>query len=89
MATKNIIHRDLKLENILLVSKDNHYHVKLADFGLSTTTDNIDLFRHCGTPGYVAPEVLLDKDYNTKADVFSAGVICFSLFTHFPTFNFS
>ena len=75
----NIIHRDLKLENILLMNKDNNYQAKLADFGLSTTTDNIDLFRHCGTPGYVAPEVLLDKNYNCKADIFSAGVILFSL----------
>jgi len=79
MASKNIIHRDLKLENILLCSKDDNFKIKLADFGLSTTIDNINLFRHCGTPGYVAPEVLLDKDYDTKADIFSTGVICFSL----------
>ena len=58
MSSKNIIHRDLKLENILLNSKENNYEVKLADFGLSTSINNIDLFRHCGTPGYVAPEVL-------------------------------
>ena len=60
MSSKNIIHRDLKLENILLCSKDNKSEIKIADFGLSTSIDNIDLFRHCGTPGYVAPEVLND-----------------------------
>ena len=79
MSSKKIIHRDLKLENIILTNKSCNYKIKLADFGLSTSVDNIDLFRHCGTPGYVAPEVLLDKEYTTKADIFSTGVICFSL----------
>ncbi len=80
MDQRGIIHRDLKLENILLIGKANNYELKLADFGLSAFVDNINLFRHCGTPGYVAPEVLLDKDYETKADIFSAGVILFSLY---------
>ena len=80
MDSQNIIHRDLKLENILLTSKDNNYKIKLADFGLSTTTDNINLFRHCGTPGYVAPEILMDKEYSTQVDMFSSGVILYSLY---------
>ncbi len=58
MHDRKIIHRDIKLENILLKSKDNDYEIKLADFGLSTTLDNIELFKKCGTPGYVAPEIL-------------------------------
>lgn len=79
MHSKNVIHRDLKLENILLTSEENDYELKIADFGLSTTTDNIDIFRKCGTPGYVAPEVLLNQDYNTKVDYFSVGVIFYVL----------
>ena len=58
MHSQKIIHRDLKLENILLREKQNHVKIKLADFGLSTFTTNIELFKHCGTPGYIAPEVL-------------------------------
>ena len=75
-----IIHRDLKLENILLIDKKNNYKIKLVDFGLAAFIDDIDIFKHCGTPGYVAPEVLRDKDYGTKVDVFSIGVILFSLY---------
>ena len=58
------MHRDLKPENILL-KKDGDWNIVLADFGLATFQDDKDiLFKRCGTPGYVAPEVL---DY----DVFS------------------
>lgn len=60
---KNIMHRDLKPENLLLKTKENDYEVVLADFGLATfiNQDNI-LFKRCGTPGFVAPEVLLYKE---------------------------
>ena len=74
-----IIHRDLKLENILFTSPESNQDVKIVDFGLATFTDRIDIFRHCGTPGYVAPEMLNDKDYGRKVDIFSTGVMLFSL----------
>lgn len=83
---KNIMHRDLKPENLLLKTKENDYEVVCADFGLATFTniDNI-LFKRCGTPGFVAPEVLLykegDKFYDVKCDVFSVGVIFYLLLT--------
>jgi serine/threonine protein kinase len=53
------MHRDLKPENLLLKSKDNDYDLVVADLGLATFTNikNI-LFKRCGTPGFVAPEVL-------------------------------
>ena len=76
---QGIIHRDLKLENILMKEKKCNYKIKLIDFGLACFTDNINTFRLCGTPGYMAPEVLRDKDYDTQVDVFSAGVILFAL----------
>jgi serine/threonine protein kinase len=59
---KNIMHRDLKPENLLLKSKNSDTDIIVADFGLATRTDisNI-LFKRCGTPGFVAPEVLLFK----------------------------
>jgi len=67
---KNIIHRDLKPENLLLKNKNNDYDIVIADFGLATKLDNHKeiIFKRCGTPGFVAPEVLLyregDKFYN-------------------------
>ena len=56
------MHRDLKPENLLLKTKDNDYDIVVADFGLATFTNIPDiLFKRCGTPGFVAPEVLLFK----------------------------
>jgi calcium-dependent protein kinase len=58
MHEKKIIHRDLKPENLLLRSTENNHEIILADFGLSTCLDEEPLFKRCGTPGFVAPEIL-------------------------------
>jgi len=56
------MHRDLKPENLLLRSKNNDHEIVVADFGLATFTHTKDiLFKRCGTPGFVAPEVLSYK----------------------------
>lgn len=53
------MHRDLKPENLLLKSKDNDYEIVIADFGLADFTNKKEkLFKRCGTPGFVAPEIL-------------------------------
>jgi serine/threonine protein kinase len=53
------MHRDLKPENILCRSKEKTYDIVLADFGLATfKNDPKILFKRCGTPGFVAPEIL-------------------------------
>jgi serine/threonine protein kinase len=82
MARKNVIHRDLKPENII-VGKEPI----IIDFGLATVADDPKyLFVRCGTPGYVAPEIINIKDMATKShpisDVFSAGCIF-----HYIIFN--
>ena len=75
------MHRDIKPENLILVDNANEeeLQIKLADFGLAAFTSDELLFKRCGTPGYVAPEILDDKKYNEKVDVFSAGIILYIL----------
>jgi len=79
--SRGIMHRDLKPENILFRSTNfKEDDVVLADFGLSTVINEKKyLFFRCGTPGYVAPEVINLKDenatYSEVCDVFSLGVI--------------
>lgn len=80
MHTKGIMHRDLKPENLILANTEDDVEVKIADFGLATYVDiDEQLFRRCGTPGYVAPEILADQPYDHKVDIFSAGVILYIL----------
>ena len=73
----NIIYRDLKPENVLIDSKG---YIRIADFGLSkiTVPDEI-MMESCGTPAYVAPEVLLKKGYKKEIDMWSAGIIFYTL----------
>ena len=83
-----IAHRDLKPENLLLKSKDNDYDVKIADFGLSSfISDNALMQTACGTPAYVAPEVLLNTGYDQEVDLWSIGVITYILLVGFPPFH--
>jgi len=82
MHSKGIMHRDIKPENLILKDATNDWNIKIADFGLAAFTNaNEFLFRRCGTPGYVAPEILDDCKYDQKVDVFSAGVILYILLT--------
>lgn len=74
---KKIIHRDLKPENIIFKKKEG-FEIGLIDFGFATHERDYDkLFARCGTPGFVAPEVLKDEKYTTKIDVYSVGIIFF------------
>lgn len=83
----NIVHRDLKLENFLFESTTADSDLKLIDFGLSQYFDSSSrmLSKSCGTPYYVAPEVL-EGSYNCKCDVWSVGVIAYMLLSGSPPF---
>ena len=58
--SKGILHRDIKPENLILHSRDNSHDICLADFGLADyyNPEGNYIFKRCGTPGYVAPELL-------------------------------
>ena len=74
----NILHRDLKPDNILL--KDNYRTLKLADFGLSKILNVSDLTTTiCGTPLYMAPEIIIGDYYNNKCDLWSTGCIIYQM----------
>uniref|UniRef100_A0A7S2LQ71 non-specific serine/threonine protein kinase n=1 Tax=Leptocylindrus danicus TaxID=163516 RepID=A0A7S2LQ71_9STRA len=82
-----IAHRDLKPENLLLVSGDDDSIVKIADFGFAKRCPaGKKLKTQCGTPGYVAPEILMGVPYGTKADMWSIGVILYILLGGYPPF---
>uniref|UniRef100_A0A8C9ZE21 Serine/threonine-protein kinase n=1 Tax=Sander lucioperca TaxID=283035 RepID=A0A8C9ZE21_SANLU len=83
---KNIVHCDLKPENVLLASADALPQVKLCDFGFARIIGEKSFRRSVvGTPAYLAPEVLRNKGYNRSLDMWSVGVIIYvSLSGTFP-----
>jgi len=81
-------HRDLKPENILLDSDKEDAHLKLADFGFARREDTPNCFKTmCGTPSYVACEVLKRLPYGIQADMWSIGVIVYSLLAGYQPFR--
>lgn len=75
--SKLIAHRDIKLDNILLDGRGN---VKIADFGVSKQTiHGAQMKEQCGTPAYIAPEILRNKGYGLNVDLWSAGVVLFAM----------
>mmetsp|Transcript_22886 Transcript_22886/g.47475 ORF Transcript_22886/g.47475 Transcript_22886/m.47475 type:complete len:520 (-) Transcript_22886:80-1639(-) len=86
MHERNIVHRDLKPENLLLASTTSDSDIRLADFGFAKRVEK-PLSTQCGTPGYVAPEILKGDKYGLSVDMWSIGVITYILLGGYPPFH--
>ncbi|AMD20145.1 HCL006Wp [Eremothecium sinecaudum] len=88
MHSRRIIHRDLKLGNIFF---DKHFNLKIGDFGLAAVlaNDRERKYTICGTPNYIAPEVLTGKHtgHSFEVDIWSIGVMIYALLIGKPPFQ--
>lgn len=86
MHEEGVVHRDLKPENLLYYCKEDESKIMISDFGLSKTEESGIMATACGTPGYVAPEVLAQQPYGKEVDCWSIGVIAYILLCGYPPF---
>lgn len=85
----NVVHRDLKPENLLLTSAHDDADLKMIDFGFARRTSGMTLKTMCGSPGYIAPEILKKAYYGAPVDMWAAGVIVYTMIGGYPPFNAS
>ncbi|KRH92901.1 Polo-like serine/threonine protein kinase, partial [Pseudoloma neurophilia] len=79
----NVVHRDIKLSNILL----SNYTIKLADFGLCALIQKNKRTTVCGTPNYIAPEIIAKTAYSFECDIWSIGVLIYTMLIGIPPFQ--
>ncbi|KAJ4493799.1 AGC/PKA protein kinase [Lentinula edodes] len=83
LHTLHIVYRDLKPENILLNSDG---HIKVADFGFAKACSSVT-WTLCGTPDYLAPEIISQQRYNKSVDWYALGVLIFEMLTGLPPYH--
>lgn len=84
---RKVVHRDMKPENLLLKSSMNDTSILLADFGFAKYVPEEGLKTRCGTPAFVAPEILVGKFYTTQVDMWSVGCLVYMLIGGYPPFQ--
>ena len=85
LHNKKIIHRDIKPDNCML---DKNGYLKLIDFGVAKELKDMDsTYTICGTPHYLAPEIIIGKGYSYSADYWSLGITMFELFYGYLPFG--
>ena len=85
--TCSVVHRDLKPENLLMMDRECDFDFKIADFGLASKCIEENLTLRCGSPGYVAPEILKNCPYGFKVDIFSLGILLYIILSGRSPFN--
>jgi len=83
LHSEDIVYRDLKPENILLNSDG---HIKIADFGFAKSCETTT-WTLCGTPDYLAPEIILQQRYNKSVDWYALGVLIFEMLSGLPPYH--
>lgn len=84
---QKICHRDLKPENLLLKGTDDDCTILVADFGFAKYVPEDGLKTRCGTPAFVAPEIIVGARYCTQADIWSVGCLLYMLLGGYPPFQ--
>lgn len=88
MHTHSIIHRDIKPSNIFIVTDEHHrMKLKLGDFGFCRAGEEKNSDVVCGTPNYMAPEIIEDGDYFFESDIWSVGILMYTLLVGRPPFQ--
>jgi serine/threonine-protein kinase ULK/ATG1 len=82
MYSMNLIHRDIKPQNLLLTVTNTYITLKIADFGFARELQNQDMTQtFCGSPIYMSPEILTGKPYNISTDLWSSGIVLYEMVT--------
>lgn len=89
LHSKDVVHRDLKPENLLYLTRDDHSDLVLADFGIAKHLDSPDgvLNTMAGSFGYAAPEVMMKRGHSKPVDMWSLGVITYTLLCGYSPFR--
>lgn len=91
LHSRGIVHRDIKPENLLYKDKNPKSELLLCDFGISKMIDSPEemLTTVCGSPGYTAPEILKHEPYSKPVDMWSIGVITYTLLCGYSPFHYA